>query len=224
MTRKFQGIWIPKEIWLNKDLPLIEKLFIVEINSLDNKDGCFASNKYFADFFGVSKSRVSQIISNLVKKKMIKIDLIYNGKVVEKRVVRILKGVFNKLTEGSKFSNQGYLENCEVNSTLISNTDNSTDSHQEVCDLEETNPLKKLKENPIQFEQGFLMKFSRLKNLEKKLEDCSVAIMTNDNTQNWSNWKYSTLSARFNKYLSSCLQSQNYKPQKSFSTQSSDEF
>ena len=29
--RAFRGIWIPKEIWLSKDLTLQEKVFIVEI-------------------------------------------------------------------------------------------------------------------------------------------------------------------------------------------------
>ena len=54
-TRDFKGIWIPKEIWLNKNLKLIEKIFLVEIDSLDNEDGCYASNKYFAEFFGITK-------------------------------------------------------------------------------------------------------------------------------------------------------------------------
>ena len=73
MNRDFKGIWIPKEIWLNKELKLIEKCFLVEIDSLDNDDGCFASNGYFAEFFGISKGRCSQIIKSLEEKKMIKV-------------------------------------------------------------------------------------------------------------------------------------------------------
>ena len=68
MNRDFKGIWIPKEIWLNQELKLIEKIFLVEIDSLDNENGCFASNQYFANFFGISKGRCSQIISELEKK------------------------------------------------------------------------------------------------------------------------------------------------------------
>ena len=46
--RAFRGIWIPKEIWLSKDLTLQEKVFIVEIDSLDNEKGCsFRQNKHF---------------------------------------------------------------------------------------------------------------------------------------------------------------------------------
>jgi DNA-binding MarR family transcriptional regulator len=46
----------------------MEKLFFVEINYLDNDDHCFASNGYFAEFFNLTKGRVSQIITSLVKK------------------------------------------------------------------------------------------------------------------------------------------------------------
>ena len=34
--RDFKGVWIPKEIWLSTDLKVMEKLILVEIDSLDN--------------------------------------------------------------------------------------------------------------------------------------------------------------------------------------------
>jgi hypothetical protein len=34
--RNFKGIWISKEIWLDKKLKLIQKLFYAKIDSLDN--------------------------------------------------------------------------------------------------------------------------------------------------------------------------------------------
>ena len=50
--RKFKGVWIPKEIWEEKSLSILEKVMLVEIDSLeDEEDGCYASNKYFANFF-----------------------------------------------------------------------------------------------------------------------------------------------------------------------------
>ncbi len=73
MKRKFEGIWIPEYIWLAKDLTLQEKVFYVEIKSLDNDDGCWASNQYFATFFDLSKVRVSEIISSLAAKKYISV-------------------------------------------------------------------------------------------------------------------------------------------------------
>lgn len=72
--RNFKGVWIPKDVWLNNNLTLQEKVFLVEIDSLDNSEdkGCFAGNQHFADFFGISKSRVSEVIKTLVDKKLIK--------------------------------------------------------------------------------------------------------------------------------------------------------
>ena len=76
MQRDFKGIWIPKEVWLAEDLTVMEKLFLVEIDSLDNSRGCFATNDYFAKFFDLSESRVSKIINCLVAKNVITITII----------------------------------------------------------------------------------------------------------------------------------------------------
>ena len=91
MKREFKGIWIPKEIWLSKDLTLQERIFLVEISSLDNSEGCFANNQYFSDFFGISKTRVSVVINSLVKKNYIASTIIYKegSKEILKRVLNI---------------------------------------------------------------------------------------------------------------------------------------
>lgn len=71
-NRDFKGVWIPKEIWLNTDLSIIEKVLLVEIDSLDNSDrGCFASNEYLAKFVQLSEGRVANIISDLKKRKFL---------------------------------------------------------------------------------------------------------------------------------------------------------
>ncbi|MFW6311529.1 MAG: helix-turn-helix domain-containing protein [Nanoarchaeota archaeon] len=67
MNRDFKGVWIPKEIYLDDNLNWTEKILLIEIDSLDNEKGCYASNKYFADFIGKSKNWVSQCISKLKK-------------------------------------------------------------------------------------------------------------------------------------------------------------
>ena len=69
--RDFKGVWIPKEIWLDNNLSIMEKIFLVEIDSLDNENGCYASNKYFAEFFGISRGRCTQIIKGLESKEWI---------------------------------------------------------------------------------------------------------------------------------------------------------
>ena len=90
MERDFKGIWIPKNIWLNKDLNVMEKIFLVEIDSLDNDNGCFASNDYFSDFFELSKNRCSEIIKQLEKKGFINITYQYKSgtKAIEKHFRR----------------------------------------------------------------------------------------------------------------------------------------
>lgn len=99
LERDFKGIWIPKEIWLSNNLTLHEKLFLVEIDSLDNDNGCFASNAHFMDFFGLSKNRCSEIIKSLEKKGYLKIEYIREkGKSNIKQ--RIIKRVFEISNRG----------------------------------------------------------------------------------------------------------------------------
>jgi len=43
----------------------MEKVLFVEINSLDNERGCFASNAYFAEFFQVSARQIIRYLSSL---------------------------------------------------------------------------------------------------------------------------------------------------------------
>jgi len=51
----------------------MEMLFIAEIDSLDTSEaGCFASNTYLADFFGVTAKYTSSVINKLVEKGLVK--------------------------------------------------------------------------------------------------------------------------------------------------------
>lgn len=93
--RDFKGIWIDKNIWLSKDLTLQEKVFLVEIDSLDNEDECYANNQYFADFFSISRTRVSLVIKSLVDKGYI------TSTVKEELGNKRALGVFNKSLRGS---------------------------------------------------------------------------------------------------------------------------
>lgn len=63
--RDFKGVWIPRDIWLSKQLSLMAKVLFVEIHSLDNERGCFASNAYFAEFFQVSDRQIRNLIGEL---------------------------------------------------------------------------------------------------------------------------------------------------------------
>lgn len=67
-TRDFKGIWINKQIWLDKKLNALDKVILSEIDSLDStEEGCYASNEYLADFCQCSPSKVSSSISKLIE-------------------------------------------------------------------------------------------------------------------------------------------------------------
>ena len=67
MNRDFKGVWIPKDIYLDKRLNALDKIILVEIDSLDNgEDGCFASNEYLSEFCQCSQTKVSTAISKLI--------------------------------------------------------------------------------------------------------------------------------------------------------------
>lgn len=64
--RDFKGVWIPKEIWLCKELSALDRVIYAEIDSLDNENHCIASNEYFAEFCGVSEPTVTRSIQKLI--------------------------------------------------------------------------------------------------------------------------------------------------------------
>ena len=121
MNRDFKGVWIPKDIWLDDKLTWMEKLLLVEIDSLDAEQGCFASNDYFAKFFQLSKSRISDLIGQLVSKGYITTFLVYDGKQVKRREITMVIPI-RKFEGGIRKTEEGYSENSEDNNTLVSNT------------------------------------------------------------------------------------------------------
>jgi len=88
-----KGVWIPAAIWDYPDLSLQQKLILCEINSLDQNGECFAKNAYFAEFLGLSITRISRIISALDQLGYIKIHLHFQGKHVTKRTISVVRQV-----------------------------------------------------------------------------------------------------------------------------------
>jgi hypothetical protein len=71
-NNEVKGVWISRDIWLDKNLSCTEKCLLAEIDSLDNDKGCFASNEYLGDFIGVTAGRCANIISDLRKRGYLK--------------------------------------------------------------------------------------------------------------------------------------------------------
>lgn len=89
MNRDFKGVWIPKEIWLNEELTLLEKIIFVEIDSLDNENHCVAGNEYFATFCNCSESKISKAIKKLKDLNMIE-EVSFDGR---HRKIRVVKSI-----------------------------------------------------------------------------------------------------------------------------------
>jgi len=67
MERDFKGVWIPREVWLDDSLSALEKVILIEIDSLDTEENhCYASNKYLAEFCRCSEIKVSQAIRKFI--------------------------------------------------------------------------------------------------------------------------------------------------------------
>jgi hypothetical protein len=65
LPRDFKGIWIPREIWLDRRLTYFERALFSEIHSLNGKDGCFASNEYFCAFFEEKERKIQDGLAKL---------------------------------------------------------------------------------------------------------------------------------------------------------------
>ena len=108
LTRDFKGVWIPKEIWLDERLNTIDKIILIEIDSLDStEEGCFASNKYLADFCQCTETTISTSINKLIKLEYLKL-LKFDGrkrylksslKKIERQTLKNLKADFKKFKD-----------------------------------------------------------------------------------------------------------------------------
>lgn len=127
--RDFKGVWIPKAVWLDTRLNALEKIILTEIDSLDMSDkGCYASNKYIADFCQCSETKVSTAISKLIDFGYVYVQS-FDGR------QRVLKSSL------SNFERQN-IRNCEAdfNNLRESNTGNNTPTNTERKRKKESNP------------------------------------------------------------------------------------
>ena len=154
--RQFLGVWIPRDIYLNNDLTWTEKILLVEINSLDNEQGCFASNDYFAEFLSCTKTTISTSISKLKKLGLVQ-QVSFDGR------TRVLKADFKKYdTQGLKKFKGRVKENLKHN-----NTTNKTIIKKEKINKKDFNNsvcinVEQLKENHVWIESvSMFLKISK---------------------------------------------------------------
>lgn len=123
--RDFKGVWIPKEIWLDKNLSFLEKGLLIEIDSLDNQDGCFASNSYFASFFGISEINISKHIKKLKELNYIK-QTFFDGRkrTLKSNLAMIYQKSYADLSESIRPSYQNRLNRVIENEKYINIVNN----------------------------------------------------------------------------------------------------
>jgi hypothetical protein len=139
--RDFKGVWIPKELYFRTDLSWSEKFLLIEIDSLDKGDGCWASNEHLADFLGLTEGGLKNLLTALRKRNFL-IDRGFDGRVrrlsinlklTKKSMVRSPKSDrvgHQNMTEGNqnmtekpqKIPNGGFTEPQKVDEATLSNT------------------------------------------------------------------------------------------------------
>ena len=153
--REFKGVWIPKDVWFAKDLNAIDKVILIEIDSLDNENHCIAGNDYFANFCDVSEKTVSRSIQKLIKLGYIT-KISFNGR------IRTLKSNLlfskDKLSSQNKQNDNSETSNCPA-INITNNLDNNKNDYKRKYIKEKSDYWTKIYNdrnfcNPLQYGYG----------------------------------------------------------------------
>ncbi len=120
--REFRGVWIPKSVWLDTRLNALEKIILIEIDSLDSDEsGCYASNKYLSEFCQCSETKISLAISKLCELGYIYTNS-FNGRQRElkSRLSKNERQTFNNCEAGFKNLKENNIDN-----NIVNNIDNN---------------------------------------------------------------------------------------------------
>lgn len=131
---------IPADVRYDNELKDKAKLLYGEITSLSDKYGyCYASNKYFAELYGVTVTTISLLIKNLVEKGYIESEIKYKegSKEILNRYLKILKEGYLRNLKG------GIKENLKDNNTSINNTRYNNINKKDFYENNELNNLFK---------------------------------------------------------------------------------
>lgn len=118
---------IPANVRYDEELKLGEKMMYGEITSLTQKTGeCWASNNYFARLYNVSPQAISKWIKTLEKQKYITIFYEKQGKMIVKRIIKLVSTGVDRVSIGVDMGIntclEGYQQEIKENNTSINNT------------------------------------------------------------------------------------------------------
>lgn len=118
LTRDFKGIWIPKEIWLDERLNTVDKIILLEVDSLDSsEEGCYASNEYLSEFCKCSESTISNSINKLIKLGYIEVKK-FDGR---KRYLKSRLLNFKRQTLKNQKADYENLRGINIDNNIINN-------------------------------------------------------------------------------------------------------
>ncbi|WP_017211825.1 helix-turn-helix domain-containing protein [Clostridium beijerinckii] len=136
MERAYYAV-IPANIRYDENLTPNAKLLYGEITALANERGyCWATNTYFAELYGVSKTSISKWIKQLVDSGYIKSQIIYKEgtkEILNRYLTIVVGGIEEKLNRYPTFINEGIEdklsnpieEKLKDNNTILNNTINN---------------------------------------------------------------------------------------------------
>ena len=167
--RQVKGIWIPIEIWRDKNLSWNEKILFLEIDSYtSNEKDCFISNEYISNLLGINVTNASKTLSSLIEK----------GYVVKTRFDgrrRFIKSALSYSTTLNCQKQQPYNDWQELinnNNITNTNTNNKENKKKDELDLSIVAPqMRNVVETWLSYkkEKGQSYKATGFKTFYKKL-------------------------------------------------------
>lgn len=188
--RDFKGIWIPKNVWLDNRLNALDKIILMEIDSLDFEEkGCYASNEYIAEFCQCSERKVSEAISKLIEFNYIYLES-FNGR------TRVLRSTLSNCAKQTS-------KNCEAEKqkNLPIKIDDNTNIDNKESIINNTKEKEKILRIFTWWNVKNIIKHSklnetRIKAIKNKLKDYNVseiekaisnyATVLHDNSYYWN--------------------------------------
>lgn len=128
--RQVKGIWIPIEIWKDKNLSWNEKILFLEIDSYtSNEKDCFISNEYISNLLDINVTNASKTLSSLIEK----------GYVVKTRFDgrrRFVKSALSYSTTLNFQKQQPYKDGQELINNNITNTNTNNKENKKKYSLD----------------------------------------------------------------------------------------
>ena len=173
-NRGFQGVWIPKNLYMTNKFNARTKFFLVEVKSLSKNGYCYATDKHFADFLGISVRMVQNMINDLKKCNYIRTEYEYDGdtKAIKRRFLILTQVFYNEFYNETEENNgieknfsRGTEKNCgdKYNNNKYNIVNSSTELNDSDFDFEILQKVTELTDDETIIEaiQYYLGKYKR---------------------------------------------------------------